>query len=118
MSDMISSLLSDFGGPASDFGTPERCGVIMADGELVEIENIHEAPANGFHMEPGSFLAAVELGAVATWHTHPGKDPNLSEEDMLGFMQWPDLIHHIIGVRDGEPTVHSFKAIGDILVTA
>jgi proteasome lid subunit RPN8/RPN11 len=104
---------------ALKFGAEERCGVIAADGSIMEVPNIHEEPVKGFHMEPTCFLVAVEAGAVATWHTHPGRDPNLSEEDMAGFRAWPQLEHHIIGIRDGEPTVHSFRVIDDgVVVTA
>lgn len=102
-----STLLAELS-DALELGTPERCGILTADGHLVEIPNIHADPVKGFHMEPVAFLACLEAGAVATWHTHPGKDPNLSEEDMRGFLQWPMLTHHIVGIRDGEPTVHSF----------
>lgn len=98
-------------------GADERCGLILADGSVVEIGNIHTDPVKGFHMEPTSFLAHVEAGAVATWHTHPARDPNLSEEDMQGFLQWPQLTHHILGIRDGAPAVHSFAVKNGFLVT-
>lgn len=100
-------------------GQPELCGVILADGDIMQLPNIHEEPVKGFHMDPAAFLEQIEAGAVATWHTHPGRDPNLSEEDMGGFRQWPNLVHHIVGIRDGEPGVHSFRVIEDgVVVTA
>ncbi|WP_037500759.1 hypothetical protein [Sphingomonas jaspsi] len=111
-----SVLLTELAG-SLEFGQPERCGVITAAGELLEIENIHTDPVKGFHMDPLSFLKAIEDGATATWHTHPAADPNLSEDDRQGFAQWPELTHHIVGIRDGEPTVHSFAFVNDILVT-
>lgn len=97
-------------------GLPERCGLIGARGGFIEIDNIHEQPEIGFHMEPVAFIEAIEKGAGATWHTHPGKDPNLSEEDMNGFRQWPNLIHYIVGIRDGEPCVACFGMENDILM--
>lgn len=103
---------------ALEHGAAERCGVITADGQVIEIQNIHENPVVGFHMEPGAFIQAVEAGAIATWHTHPGRDPNLSQEDFEGFHAWPNLVHHIIGIRDGEPAVHSFRFEDGALVTA
>jgi proteasome lid subunit RPN8/RPN11 len=109
VTDIASSLLAEISAEhALAPGAEERCGLIGAAGEVIEVANIHAEPANGFHMEPICFLAAVKAGAVATWHTHPGKDPNLSEEDRVGFLAWPSLQHHILGIRDGKPTVHSF----------
>lgn len=120
MSDIISKLAEaiDFD-VALKFGAGERCGVILTNGDIVEIPNIHQEPVKGFHMEPVCFLAAVTDGAIGTWHTHPGRDPNLSEEDMKGFRAWPQLTHHIVGIRDGAPASHSFKVIEDgVVVTA
>lgn len=97
-------------------GLPERCGLIGPRGGVLEIKNIHEQPEAGFHMEPETFLAGIETGAVATWHTHPGKDPNLSEEDMNGFKQWPSLKHYIVGVRDGKPCVVCFAIVDGVVM--
>jgi len=73
-------------------GTAELCGVVTKRGAIVELENIHETPDLGFHIEPKAFL----------------EDPNLSEEDMAGFLQWPELKHYIVGIRDGAPAVQAF----------
>lgn len=109
MIDIASKLLTEVSAEhALVAGAAERCGLIGADGEVIEVANVHAEPESGFHMEPICFLAAVNEGAVATWHTHPGQDPNLSEEDMVGFLAWPSLEHHILGIRDGKPAVHSF----------
>lgn len=113
-----SSLLNELADYVTDAEAPERCGVVMESGELAEIANIHPEPTKGFHMDPGPFLLALEGGAIATWHTHQNDDPNLSEEDMAGFLQWPWLTHFIVGVRDGEPTVHAFKVEDGLVVTA
>lgn len=97
-------------------GRSELCGVILADGDVMQLTNIHPEPDKGFHIDPAAFLVQVEAGATGTWHTHPGHDPNLSEEDMTGFQSWPKLAHHIVGIRDGQPTVHSFKVLDDGVV--
>lgn len=115
MVDIVSKLiaeLSDALGPED----AERCGLVTADGELLEIKNIHSDPWRGFHMEPKALIEGVGAGAVATWHTHPAGDPNLSHEDLNGFRQWPQLVHFILGVRDGEPTVQSFQVVDDVVV--
>ena len=92
----------------------ERCGLIIDD-EIVEITNIHEKPDNGFRMDPAEMLDTIER-ASATWHTHPVSDPILSESDYEGFCQWPNLVHHIVGVRDGEPTVETYKVTDGLVI--
>jgi proteasome lid subunit RPN8/RPN11 len=100
-------------------GDPELCGVVAADGAVYQLPNIHENPANGFRVDPKSFLEQVENGAVATWHTHPGRDPTLSEEDLEGFRAWPHLVHIIIGVRNQELAFEAYKVVdGGIVVKA
>lgn len=92
----------------------ERCGLIV-DGDIVEITNIHENPEKGFRMDPAEMLESIEH-ATATWHTHPISDPVLSEADYDGFRQWPDLVHHIVGVRDGKPAVESYIVIDGLVI--
>lgn len=96
-------------------GTPERCGILTKAGEVLELTNIHAQPLQGFRMDP-SEIAIHFSDAEATWHTHPGADPNLSEEDYAGFMQWPALGHVIVGVRDGEPLALRFEVEDGVLV--
>lgn len=96
-------------------GTPERCGIIKKDGAVLELPNVHEEPTKGFRMGVNDILEHFG-DAEATWHTHPGMDPNLSEDDFAGFSNWPDLTHYIVGVRDGEPKVVGYKFDGDALV--
>lgn len=115
MTDIASQLLSEFPEALAP-GAEERCGVVRPDGTIWQIANIHREPARGFIMEPKSFLAEVEAGALATWHTHPAGDPNLSEEDLNGFRAWPSLEHHIIGIRDGKPLILTFKVLDDGVV--
>lgn len=87
---------------------PERVGLILDDGQIVELENICPDP-EGFAVKPED-MVVYEERAVATWHTHPGADNNLSTGDYIGFQNWPRLRHYIVGtngvkcyeVRDGK----------------
>lgn len=96
-------------------GTPERCGVVTKAGDILEMVNVHPEPVRGFRMDPSEILLHFS-DAKATWHTHPGSDPNLSEEDYAGFMQWPALQHIIVGVREGLPTAVRFGIEDGVLV--
>lgn len=110
MPDIISNLTPE--------GTPERCGVITKNGKVVELVNIHENPIDGFSFSAQDSLDWLASGdAISTWHTHPGGDPNLSEQDYAGFLQWPDLTHWVVGLRDGEPLAVEY-VIDDGLVVA
>lgn len=117
MSDIVSALLDFVEENDLRFGEPELCGLVLKDGTVRQLGNIHEEPVKGFHMDPEHLLEWIDE-AVATWHTHPGRDPNLSEEDMAGFCQWPELSHHIIGIRDGKPCVHTFSVVDGVVVSA
>lgn len=87
----------------------ERCGFVFADGSLVEIDNIHDTPERGFRMDPAQILEHVDNpDLTGTWHTHPGGDPNLSQEDYAGFMNWPHVEHHIVGTLGGKTKVETF----------
>lgn len=90
--------------------TDERCGVVLKDGSVVEIENVADDKTNSYRMRPDTVLGFMQADLIAgTWHTHPGADPNLSGEDRKGFLAWPDLEHSIIGVRDGAVFVQRFR---------
>jgi len=81
--------------------TEERCGLVMDDGSLVEIQNIAPEPEKGFEMSPEAVVALLETGhVVGTWHTHPHGQSNHRGEDHSFFLSWPDLSHTIIG-RNG-----------------
>lgn len=75
---------------------PERVGFILASGELVEAKNIHPSPLDGFCVGVEDLLRYCNR-AVGTWHTHPGKDSNLSMEDYRSFKLWHEQTHFIIG---------------------
>lgn len=93
-------LLNDFYSPDG----PERCGFILDDGSVVEVDNVASDPNLGFDIEVEDLLT-FEHRAVASWHTHPGSDSNLSEADASGFLNWPSLQHYIIG-SDGIRCYH------------
>src|SRR3546814_11024753 len=83
----------------------ERCGFVLRDGTVVEITNVHDEPERGFRMAPARVLEYVDNpDLVGTWHTHPGGDPNLSQEDYAGFLHWPALEPLIVGTLDCETT--------------
>lgn len=90
-------------------GPHERVGFVMSRNKVVEVENIHDNPAEGFRVS-GEDIAKHVGKAKATWHTHPGQSCNLSFEDYQTFLNWPTLRHYIIGtdgvaeyyVEDGE----------------
>jgi proteasome lid subunit RPN8/RPN11 len=100
-------------------GMPERCGLVLKTGRVVEVSNVAENPVTGFRMNPSEvlkFLTKKRAVPVATWHTHPGSDPNLSELDYEGFLRWPEWIHYIIGIRNRHPTVVRFEILNDVVV--
>lgn len=96
----------------------ERCGLVLRSGRIIETINRHPQPALGFVI-PGKDLLKYQKTVVGTWHTHPrGQTSHLSQEDWLGFSQWPHLTHHVIGadgvrsyvVEDGMVMEQSFAA--------
>lgn len=90
----------------------EHVGFILSNGKLVEVENTSSAPEESFDVS-GEDILKYEKTAVASWHTHPGGDSNLSVGDMETFLNWPEWEHYIIGndgitkfiVKDGEVLV-------------
>lgn len=87
---------------------PERCGVILDDGSIVELDNIHPTPLLGFAM-PVEALEASNV--VATWHTHPVTGPNLSIADYRAFVSQPRLRHYVVA----ETEIWCYGVAGDIL---
>lgn len=76
----------------------ERCGLILLDGTILELPNIHPDPVNAYEMDAQDFLDK----AWATWHTHPRTSGNLSSEDYLNFCMPPadELVHFIVDSRE------------------
>lgn len=86
--------------------TVERCGFVLQDGRAFQCENEHPDPSKGF-MIPVAMLVDNEDMLLGTWHTHPNQSAALSQEDYIGFSQWPELTHFIIGT-DG---VRAYRVI-------
>lgn len=91
--------------------TIEKCGLILRDGTILDVENIYPDPTEGFQI-PAKDMIDNEDQMVATWHTHPGKTANLSEMDYNGFKQWPTLTHYVIGTDK----VREFVVDGELVV--
>lgn len=88
--------------------TVERCGLILKNGDVIEVPNIATDPVNSYEMDPVEVLKYLDQ-VEATWHTHPTSNAVLSHEDRDGFVAWPDWGHVIIG-RDlkGEVVVAKY----------
>lgn len=84
----------------------EKVGFILHDGTIVEVMNIHPSPELHFEVSADDLLR-FEDSAQATWHTHPNGDANLSNDDYLAFLAWPQFTHYIVG-SDG---VRAYKAL-------
>ena len=80
-------------------GGPERMGLVLRDGTIIECQNVAADPMRTFLFRAED-LMEHEVAAVATWHTHPDQSCNLSLEDYDGFMNWPEWSHYIVG-NDG-----------------
>jgi proteasome lid subunit RPN8/RPN11 len=83
-------------------GINERCGFILADGSIVEIDNVAPEPEHSFIARGEDILKYIDR-VSATWHTHPGSSSNLSQGDAETFLFWPQCLHHIVGT-DGVST--------------
>lgn len=90
--------------------TEERCGLILKDGTILDCANIHPEPARAFMVDPRD-LIANEDELAGTWHTHPGQGSALSQDDYVGFSQWPELTHCIVGT-DG---VSAYRCVDGIV---
>lgn len=69
----------------------ELCGYITADGSTVALENFAVNPIKGVAIN----LTDVPENASGLWHSHPSNDVNLSVEDYINFLQFPEYIHRI-----------------------
>lgn len=117
MLDIASELMDKL----TEEGTAEKCGLVLATGRIVEVSNVAEDPVTGFKMnavEVLNFLQKKRAKPIATWHTHPGGDPNLSEKDYAGFLQWPDWDHYIVGLRNGKPSVAKFEIENGVILSS
>ena len=69
----------------------ELCGYITEDGSLESLENL----ATKADREIWLNMEEVPETAIGLWHSHPNNDVNLSVEDYINFLQFPDYIHRI-----------------------
>lgn len=80
----------------SDEG-PERCGFILRDNSIVEVENLALNNNDGFEMS-GKDILSYMYEAIGSWHTHPGSPSNLSMGDYDGFFNFKGMDHYIVGI--------------------
>ena len=76
----------------------EKCGFILKDGTVINLENKHPHPNLGF-LIPDSDIDQYKDDIAAIWHSHPSNDVNLSVEDYAAFLRYPDYDHHIYGLN-------------------
>lgn len=69
----------------------ERCGIITAEGEVTECQNLAKEPDDRFLFQEEDLKHAA-----ATWHTHPKSSANLSLPDFYFFKSWPEINHFIV----------------------
>lgn len=72
----------------------ERCGVVLSDGQIIEVPNSSTYPVNSFVISERDIAEYLDR-LIATWHTHPRGPNNLSIDDYNTFMDLSQL-HHII----------------------
>lgn len=86
-------------------------GLILNTHKIIELDNICDIPTEGFQVRVEDLLP-FEDDMIATWHTHPNQDSNLSVNDYRTFLNYPDLRHYIVGT-DGvaEYTVENGKVM-------
>lgn len=77
-------------------GSTERVGLILRNGDIIEVENVCDQPEEGFEVSPADLIKYGD-DIVGTWHTHPGANANLSMNDYETYLAWPHLEHYIIG---------------------
>lgn len=79
-------------------GTKERVGFLLPPkGKVVEVENICSDPENGFEVSAEDLVKYGET-ALASWHTHPGASSNLSADDFVAFLNYPNMKHYVVGM--------------------
>lgn len=71
--------------------TEELCGFLDKDGEPQNLENVAQDKTRNFAFDP----KLVPADATGLWHSHPNGDVNLSVEDYIKFLQFPEYNHRI-----------------------
>lgn len=75
---------------------PERVGFIIR-GKVVEVDNVHPDSADFFEVSLEDLEQHLDK-AQAVWHTQPNRTSQLSYEDYLGFLNFPEHKHIVIGL--------------------
>lgn len=76
----------------------ERCGFILTNGQVIEVENVANNPETEFEIAESVFNEYADE-IKATWHTHTGTNANLSLEDYLTFLAFPEYQHWIVSAK-------------------
>lgn len=84
----------------------ERFGLLLCDWDVVEFPNESETPSLGLRVDQKK-VAPYLPRAIATWHTHPQNNVNLSATDYAMFLTMPGLIHYIVTER----RIRSFRVL-------
>ena len=74
---------------------PERCGLVLMDGTVVELPNVAYDPWGTFRLSKFDMQTYLEDGIAGSWHTHPTGPANLSLADLQGFKEFPEWEHYI-----------------------
>lgn len=75
----------------------EKGGYITKDLVIHEVDNIHPKKNNNFMFSCEDLEKLDRDDVIATFHTHPQKNSNLSKEDYDAFVNWEKLLHFIVG---------------------
>lgn len=94
-------------------GDVERCGLILRDHMVIELKNVSAMPEVSFEISAQDIVKYVG-DAIATWHTHPAGNGNLSGADYVCFLNWPKLRHFILGT-DG---LHEYRVENGAVIRA
>lgn len=96
--------------------TEERCGFITKRGRIVHVKNVADDPQRQFKIDPADTIKWTESGAVATWHTHPYTSNCLSGEDYDCFLAWDNMVHYVIGRRQGKVCVAEYHVEDGLVI--
>lgn len=86
-------------------------GFVLKGNKIVEVENKCSDPINGFEVS-GSDLAKYYDDVIASWHTHPDVDTEITAEDYKSFLNYPHWVHYIINTKG----VFAYKVEDGIVV--
>ena len=73
--------------------TEELCGYIDNSGVSHQLINLAQDPKKSFSFDKNLIPDNAEI----LWHSHPNNNCNLSVEDYLTFLKFPNHVHRIYG---------------------